>query len=85
MLFISRSGIYARQTLTNKNVGHKYPIYLGFAKVSGCVNRWIDAFMSYVPNIAENKKNGTFLWAHCIKNRAAWLHCGSSVAPFVHW
>ena len=37
MLFISRSGIYARQTLTNKNVGHKCPTYLGFAKVSGCL------------------------------------------------
>jgi hypothetical protein len=41
--------------------------------------------LSYVLNIAENKKNGTFLWERCIKNQEAWLRYESFAVLFAHW
>ena len=41
--------------------------------------------LSYVLNIAGNKKNGTFLWERCIKNQEAWLRYESFAVLFAHW
>jgi|GEM_PF-1217404 len=62
------------------------------AKMSSCCQYFMRGWqlgkifgLSYVLNIVENKKNSSFLWEHCIKNRAAWLRYESFAVPFVHW